>query len=180
MKVSNPLTIIAIFAGLAETLATVALIKLPPEIQSVFVYFVIAFPTLIVCLFFFVLYSKNNVLYAPSDFDDQKHYLESNNIKEQVNLEIEKLFEEINVKGITLTRGKVDKFKANVSASIDKASLPDDLRAIVEKLEKKSLSTTAICTVFRYSKELALLKLKHLEDIGVVKFNSEHMWQICT
>ena len=40
MKVSNPLTIIAIFAGLAETLATVALVQLPAEIQEVFVYFV--------------------------------------------------------------------------------------------------------------------------------------------
>jgi uncharacterized membrane protein YdcZ (DUF606 family) len=70
MKVSNPLTIIAIFAGLAETLATVALVKLPPEIQGVFVYFVMAFPSGIVILFFIVLFFKNTVLYAPSDFEN--------------------------------------------------------------------------------------------------------------
>lgn len=69
MKVSNPLTIIAIFSGVAETLATVALIKLPTEIQAIFVYFVMALPAGIVLLFFFVLYFKNNVLYAPSDYD---------------------------------------------------------------------------------------------------------------
>jgi len=54
MKVSNPLTIIAIFAGLAEALATVALVQVPVEIQRLFVYFVMAFPTLIVILFFLV------------------------------------------------------------------------------------------------------------------------------
>ena len=54
MKVSNPLTIIAIFAGLAEALATIALIKLPIEMQEKFIYFVMAFPTLIVTLFFIV------------------------------------------------------------------------------------------------------------------------------
>ena len=81
MKVSNPLTIIAIFAGLAEALATIALIKLPIEMQEKFIYFVMAFPTLIVTLFFIVLYFKNNVLYAPSDYQDPEHYLKINQIE---------------------------------------------------------------------------------------------------
>lgn len=78
MKVSNPLTIIAIFAGLAEALATVALLGLPQELQKIFLIFVMAFPTLIVILFFLVLYFKNNVLYAPGDYQDPEHYLRVN------------------------------------------------------------------------------------------------------
>jgi len=89
MKVSNPLTIIAIFSGLAETLATVALIQLPLEMQKIFIYFVIAFPTLIVLLFFYILYFKNSVLYAPSDYTNPEHYLLVNEIKEKVSIEID-------------------------------------------------------------------------------------------
>ncbi|MBB1273495.1 ArsR family transcriptional regulator [Psychromonas sp. SR45-3] len=84
MKVSNPLTIIAIFAGTAEAFATGALIALPPEIQSKFVYFVMLFPLLIVLIFFGVLIFKHHVLYAPSDFDDQADFLLINNIKKAV------------------------------------------------------------------------------------------------
>jgi hypothetical protein len=80
MKVSNPLTIIAIFAGLAEALATIALLGLPQELQEIFLYFVMVFPTLIVVLFFVVLYFKNTVLYAPGDYQVPEHYLNINRI----------------------------------------------------------------------------------------------------
>jgi DNA-binding CsgD family transcriptional regulator len=76
-KISNPLTVVAIFAGLAEAFATYALVNLPSEIQQLFVYFVMAFPMLIVLLFFAVLNWNHTVLYAPSDFGDESMYLES-------------------------------------------------------------------------------------------------------
>lgn len=102
------------FAGLAETLATVALVKLPPKIQSIFVYFVMAFPAAIALLFFFVLYFKNIVLYAPSDFENQDHYLEANEIKQSINLELDKIFSKINKDGEKLTQNEIDKTKSNV------------------------------------------------------------------
>lgn len=95
MKVSNPLTIIAIFAGVAEVFATGALIGLDKEIQSTFVYFVMAFPSLIVIAFFSILIIKPHVLYAPSDFEDQSHFLQLNNIKEMVEEETVKVLEKI-------------------------------------------------------------------------------------
>ena len=56
MKVSNPLTIIAIFAGLAEALATIALIKLPIEMQEKFIYFeFLKCPNLFFCRNFEIL-----------------------------------------------------------------------------------------------------------------------------
>src|SRR5690606_11508692 len=118
MKVSNPLTIIAIFSGLAEILATVALIQLPPEIQSIFVYFVMAFPTALVLLFFFVLYFKNTVLYAPSDYEDQAHYLEVNKIvKQNINQHLDKLFASVNAKGASLTTEDIEEFKSKIEKS---------------------------------------------------------------
>lgn len=127
MKVSNPLTIIAIFSGLAETLATVALIKLPPGIQEIFVYFVMAFPTGLVLLFFIVLYFKNTVLYAPSDFEDQAHYLELNKVKKNINEQLDQIFSQINSKGISLSKVEIDQAKARVERSVEEA-IPISLR----------------------------------------------------
>lgn len=180
MKVSNPLTIIAIFSGIAETLATVALVQLPLEIQSIFVYFVMAFPAGIVLLFFFVLYFKNTVLYAPSDFEDQKDYLEANNLKEKVNSEIEKIFDQINSKGVSLTREEIDKVKTTVSTTIDKESLPSDAVFILQELEKNQLTTTNVAEALVINRNTALAKLNHLKKLGFIHQNEQDMWQIST
>lgn len=75
-KVQNPLTIIAIFAGLAELAGTGVLIGLPIEIQRIFVWFVMGFPVGLVLAFFLVLIFKHEVLYAPSDFVDENNFIE--------------------------------------------------------------------------------------------------------
>lgn len=72
--VRNPLTVIAIFAGLAEVSGTVMLPFLTPETQKTYVQFLMAFPILLVSLFFAILYWKHHVLYAPSDFRDDKTF----------------------------------------------------------------------------------------------------------
>lgn len=72
--IKNPLTIIAIFAGIAEISGTVVLPSLADENQAVFMWFVMLFPIYLVGLFFFVLWHKHEVLYAPSDFRDENHF----------------------------------------------------------------------------------------------------------
>jgi hypothetical protein len=94
MKVSNPLTIVAIFSGAAETFATGALVALPLSLQEKFIYFVMFFPVFIVTLFFFVLVFKPQVLYAPSDFSNEEHFLHANQLKEVVAQETEKVLSE--------------------------------------------------------------------------------------
>lgn len=89
-KVQNPLTIIAIFAGIAEIAGTTVLLGLPLEIQRVFVWFVILFPFVLVGLFFLVLLFKHGVLYAPSDFTDESNFIgilknRSNKINNELN-----------------------------------------------------------------------------------------------
>ena len=66
--VKNPLTVIAIFAGLAEVSGTVVLPLVAPETQKMFIWFLMAFPVLLVVLFFVTLLLKHHVLYAPADF----------------------------------------------------------------------------------------------------------------
>lgn len=74
-KISNPLTIIAIFAGLAEVSGTVVLPFLKDDSQSLYVWFLMAFPTLLILLFFITLNCNYKVLYAPSDFKDEDNFL---------------------------------------------------------------------------------------------------------
>jgi hypothetical protein len=79
--INNPLTIIAIFAALSEIASTVAVTLIAPELQSRFLWFVMVFPAGIVLLFFLILFFKNSVLYAPSDFKDEQNYLIALGIK---------------------------------------------------------------------------------------------------
>lgn len=73
--VNNPLTIIAIFAALAEIAGTVALKLVADNLQATFIWFVILFPVLLVLLFFITLNFNPKVLYAPSDFKNEENFL---------------------------------------------------------------------------------------------------------
>ena len=61
-KVDNPLTIIAIFAGITEVAASVALPFLQQNIQQVFVWFLIFFPFVLIVAFFATLNFNTKVL----------------------------------------------------------------------------------------------------------------------
>ncbi|HML54265.1 MAG TPA: hypothetical protein PKC79_09235 [Solidesulfovibrio magneticus] len=70
--IKNPLSIIAVFAALAEVGGTIVLPFLQSETQSLYVWFLMIFPALLVGAFFYVLYRKHFVLYAPSDYQDEQ------------------------------------------------------------------------------------------------------------
>lgn len=76
--IKNPLTIIAIFAGIAEVSGTVVLPFIEKDNQSIFVWFLVFFPIILVILFFVTLNFNNKVLYAPSDFKDENNYIQVN------------------------------------------------------------------------------------------------------
>lgn len=77
MKVTNPLTVVSIFAGLAESFATVVLLALPEATQVIFVWYVMCFPVILVSLFFLILYLKPQVFYSPSDFPNPADYMKT-------------------------------------------------------------------------------------------------------
>ncbi len=74
-QVGNPLTLIAVFASLAEVAATAALPALDGAVQAQFVWFVMLFPVLLVVLFFLTLNWNHRVLYAPGDYEDETNFL---------------------------------------------------------------------------------------------------------
>lgn len=76
-RINNPLTIIAIFAALAEVNATIAIGLIEPELHGIFIWFVIGFPTLLVILFFLTLNYNTKVMYSPSDYKDDQTFVQS-------------------------------------------------------------------------------------------------------
>ncbi|MGZ0657361.1 hypothetical protein ACWPKS_17315 [Coraliomargarita sp. W4R72] len=81
MKVTNPLTIIGLFVSTTEAVSLGVLPLLDPSLQSKFIWFVMLFPIGLSLVFFSILVLRNNVLYSPSDFKNQKHFLDMNGIK---------------------------------------------------------------------------------------------------
>ncbi len=73
--VKNPLSVIAIFAGIAEISGTMVLPHISPENQETFIWFLMTFPFSLVVLFFITLNWNYKVLYAPSDFKDEEHFV---------------------------------------------------------------------------------------------------------
>ena len=74
-KVSNPLTAVCVFAGIAEVALAVTLPRLKGDIQLIFAYFAIGFPILLLVLFFVTLNFNRKALYAPSDFSDETNFI---------------------------------------------------------------------------------------------------------
>src|SRR3989338_10972590 len=73
--IRNPLTIIAIFAGIAEISGTVVMPFLSETNQAYFIWFVMLFPTLLVSLFFWTLHKNHRVLYGPGDYKDERNFM---------------------------------------------------------------------------------------------------------
>jgi len=74
-SVKNPLTIIAIFAGIAEVSGTTVLPFIEKSNQETFIWFLIVFPCALIVLFFATLNFNNKALYAPSDFSNEDNYI---------------------------------------------------------------------------------------------------------
>ena len=74
----NPLTVIAIFSILTQASASVSLPYINKENQEIYVWFLVAFPIALVILFFITLNFNNRTLYSPSDFSNEKHFLDTN------------------------------------------------------------------------------------------------------
>lgn len=74
--IKNPLTVIGLFAALAEVAMAASMFALPPDLQHIFMWFVMAFPLLLVLLFFITLNFNPKVLYAPSDYQDETNFVQ--------------------------------------------------------------------------------------------------------
>lgn len=75
--IRNPLTIIAIFAAIAEISGTMVLPFISDGNQGTYIWFLMIFPLLLVVLFFITLNFNHKVLYAPSDFKNEDNFFKS-------------------------------------------------------------------------------------------------------
>jgi hypothetical protein len=73
--IKNPLTVIAMFAAIAEISGTTVLPFIEAENQSIYIWFLIFFPIFLVGTFFLTLNFNHRVLYAPSDYKDEKNFV---------------------------------------------------------------------------------------------------------
>lgn len=73
--VKNPLSVIAIFAGIAEISGAAVLPHISPENQQLYIWFLMTFPFALVVLFFITLNWNYKVLYAPSDFENEDNFV---------------------------------------------------------------------------------------------------------
>lgn len=69
-RVLNPLWIIALFLGLSETTVGIAAALSSGWVQGLLAVFAVAFPVLVSAVFFFILWQRPEVLYAPGDFPE--------------------------------------------------------------------------------------------------------------
>ncbi|WP_338582777.1 hypothetical protein [Pseudomonas sp. MAG733B] len=74
-RITNPITVIAIFATLSETSAAVSLPFLDNKEREIYIWFLIVFPFYLLLLFFATLNFNYRSLYAPSDFAKGKDFL---------------------------------------------------------------------------------------------------------
>lgn len=74
-RITNPMTVIAIFATLSETSAAVSLPFLDNEEREVYIWFLISFPFYLLLLFFATLNFNYRSLYAPSDYEKGEHFI---------------------------------------------------------------------------------------------------------
>lgn len=75
--IKNPLTVIGIFAAIAEISGTSVLPFIEPENQGIYIWFLMFFPVFLVGTFFLTLNFNHKVLYAPSDYRNEDNFLKS-------------------------------------------------------------------------------------------------------
>lgn len=76
--IKNPLTIIGIFAGIVEVSANLVLPFLNEPQQGAYIWFLMLFPTGLVAVFFLTLNLNHVALYAPSDYNNDRGFMQAN------------------------------------------------------------------------------------------------------
>jgi hypothetical protein len=73
--IKNPLTVISVFAGIAEISGTVVLPFIATENQATYIWFLMLFPPFLVGIFFATLNWNHRTLYAPSDYQNEDNFI---------------------------------------------------------------------------------------------------------
>jgi|GEM_PF-1671203 len=125
-RIQNPLTIIAIFAALAEVNATVAISLIDKNLHHIFIWFIIGFPTILIIAFFLTLNFNTKVIYAPSDYKDDKNFMDvfGGNYGNKNDTEKSTLNQQVDLPSIEKIIS--DKLQAGIEGIVQNNSVPND------------------------------------------------------
>ena len=177
--VRNPLTVISIFAGLAEVAGTAILPFVSEANQSTYIWFLIIFPILLVILFFLTLNFNPKVLYAPSDFRDENNYMDLFRPSSAAERQ-EKLEEEI--KATTEQEKQYESSETKESINELKSYMTHDLNFLIDSLVRNPRSRFMLAealVIEKLSQELQLpvrreIALKNSRFIFDAVFEGKH------
>lgn len=146
-RINNPLTIIAIFAALAEVNATIAISLIDKSLHYIFIWFIIGFPTLLVILFFVTLNYNTGVMYSPSDYREDKTFLDS--LYGQVKGKSVTETESNTIRVLEAFEGKIlglidEKISSKAEANLSKEELLSILQADVKELSEKTIQESRL------------------------------------
>lgn len=149
-KIKNPLTIIGLFAGIAEIAGTTVLPLVSENVQNIFIWYVMGFPVLLVILFFITLNFNPKVLYSPSDFTDEKNFM---TLLTQITKAVDNV--------ITVSPD-IEKQLKPVEIAIEAAAMQtkNDKHCVRVSVDPKNLSGTDISTNILFDSEEAELQPK--------------------
>ncbi len=166
-KISNPLTIVGIFAGIAEVAGTVVIPFLSENLQATFMWYVMLFPILLVILFFLTWNFNPTVLYSPSDYQHEENFLTiltkgykskiENNIDE-LELVTKKVKDEIVAETIKVVEHKNSSDPVNIEKIINSKMVE-----IINKINETKDSTT----------EYTDISTSYLQD-RIIRILTEH------
>lgn len=164
--IKNPLTIIAIFAGIAEVSGTIVLPFISDANQLTFIYFLITFPIVLVILFFLTLNFNNKALYAPSDFLNEDNYVKifkydiSKQEKVEVRISSDEILTQLNENILAIKNinaGKIHKLESEVKSLKENGNILEEN----EPFEEHNFTIVEISN-FRTAPELKII----LEKMG--------------
>lgn len=168
-KISNPLTIIGMFAVLAEIAGTVVLpILNGNDNQDKFIWYVMFFPVFLVILFFITLWTVPKNLYGPKDYSNEDNFIKIMSAKYSVDDSLQHIEDEIS------KLSKIVQDNSNSNISEDKSiaefykSLIDRLNAINIKLaETKEINNNIETNISNTLPKSAILQfrvIKYIEE----------------
>tara|TARA_R110001583_G_scaffold160442_1_gene312342 strand:+ start:2813 stop:3673 length:861 start_codon:yes stop_codon:yes gene_type:complete len=159
--IKNPLTVIAIFAAIAEISGTTVLPFIEADNQNIYIWFLMFFPIFLVGIFFLTLNFNHRVLYAPSDYKDEKNFVnpygkaspeeQGNKLREEVEeIEAEDFAEK------SSATERTDKNKREAESAHDKFMSAEKINLIRSRQLMADVTLAEKLAVNKLTKELGL------------------------
>lgn len=159
----TPLSIIAIFASLAEISASIVLVQLPDALQGTLIYFVMGFPLVLILLFFITLWKDPSTLYSPIEYKNEENFVLLRNkiiqIKEKIN------------EDDSLSKDKKNELTQDIEIAVDELEeITDTSKSISIKINGVIIHASSVKPF--YKKVFSHLMSKNIKFDSIVPFKT--------